>query len=90
MKDSIDMNEIYCAEIDTNTPSKFIESLNLMDAVKLLDTLKAILFNASDRDQSKIDFFKNELSTGRYEVHPQQIAYQLLEDLPLPIEAEIA
>lgn len=90
MKHSKNTKNTYSETLDTECPSKFIESLNLLDAVKLVETLKTILFNAPDRDQTKIDFFKDELSTGRYKVDPHQIARQLLEHVQVRIEAEMA
>jgi negative regulator of flagellin synthesis FlgM len=70
--------------------SAFIESLNLQDAVKLVETLKTLLFNAPDVDQTKINFFKNELLTGKYEIDSHHIAHQLLEHVQIVAQPEMA
>lgn len=75
---------------NVETQSNFIESLNLFDPVKCMETLKHLLLNAPDIDQTKINFFKDELLTGRYEIHPLQIAHQILEHVQLIVEPEMA
>lgn len=70
--------------------SPFIESLHLMDAVKLIDSLKSLLFNAPEVDQTKIDFFKNEVLMNNYKINTTQIAQQLLEQVQITLEPELA
>lgn len=72
------------------TPPSLIDSLNFEDTAKQLDALKAHIFNTSESNQTKIQFIKEELAAGRYEIHSDRIAAKLLEHAPVVEEAEIA
>jgi len=63
---------------ETMKPS-FIDSLNLEETAKQLDDLKAIIFTTTETNQAKIQFIKEELLAGRYEIRSDRIADKLLE-----------
>ena len=60
------------------------------DIAKQMAALKAIIFNTPETNHIKIQFIKEELSTGRYQIHSHHIAAKLLEFAPSMEEAEIA
>jgi len=67
-----------------------IESLCFDDTTKQLEELKAHIFNSSESNQTKIQFIKEELAAGRYEIHSDRIAAKLLEHAPVEEALEIA
>lgn len=77
---------------EVNKQSSFIDCLNLEETTKQLNTLKALIFSASETSQTKIQIIKEELSAGRYEIHSDRIAEKLLEHASVTIakESEIA
>lgn len=44
-----------------------------------MQTIRALLFDAPDTNLAKIQFFKEELTAGRYEIDSQRIAEKILE-----------
>tara|TARA_Y100000588_G_C13869905_1_gene759865 strand:+ start:333 stop:584 length:252 start_codon:yes stop_codon:yes gene_type:complete len=46
-----------------------------------LETLKSIIFDSPDTNQAKIDFLKEEVASGRYEIDPLNIANKLGETM---------
>ena len=63
--------------LEQHTP--FIESLNLQNTAKQLEELKALIFSTPETNQTKIEFIKEELSSGRYQIHSDNIAAKLTE-----------
>lgn len=72
------------------TPPSLIDSLNFDDTAKQLEALKAHIFNTSDSNETKIQFIREELAAGRYEIHSERIAAKLLEHALIVEEPEIA
>lgn len=60
------------------------------DISKQMDALKTIIFNATESNQSKLQFIQEELSTNRYEIDCEYIASKLLEYAQMNEEAEMA
>lgn len=52
--------------------------------------LKAIIFDTAEANQAKIEFIKEELSAGRYQINTAHIASKLLEYAPVSEAAELA
>ncbi len=72
-------------------PNGFIETINFDDTSKQMAELKAMIFNTPETNQTKIQFIKEELSAGRYQIRSHLIAEKLLEHTALvPQPAEIA
>lgn len=46
---------------------------------KELEALKEAIFNCPDINQAKINFIKEEITSGRYEIEPNHIARKLTE-----------
>ena len=44
-----------------------------------MQTIKALLFDAPDTNLAKIQFFKEELTAGRYDIDSRRIAEKILE-----------
>lgn len=72
------------------TPSTLIKKLNFEDSAQQLEALKAHIFNTNESNQARIQFIKEELAAGRYEINSQRIATRLLEHAVIVEEAEIA
>jgi len=66
-----------------NTPkttvTSFIDSLHLEDSAKQLEELKALIFKIPETNHTKIEFIKEELHAGRYEINSNTIAAKLTE-----------
>ena len=52
--------------------------------------LKAIIFDTPEANQAKIEFIKEALSEGPYQINASHIASKLLEYAPVIEEAEMA
>ena len=65
--------------VASESQTDFISSLNLTDTAKQIEALKAIIFNTPETNQTKIEFIKEELSTGKYQIHSDHIASKLTE-----------
>ena len=74
----------------SNIQTRLIESLNFDDTAKQMDALKALIFNPPETNQTKIQFIKEELSAGRYQIHSKHIVASLMEYVGLIEEPEIA
>ena len=63
-------------------------SLNVHETEKQVAELKAIIFDTPISNDTKIQFIKEELATGRYAIHSEHIADKLLEQhvIPEPVE----
>lgn len=72
------------------TLPNLIENLNFDDTAKQLEALKAHIFNTSESNETKIQFIKEELAAGRYEIHSDRIAAKLLEHALIVEEPEMA
>lgn len=59
--------------------TSFIDSLNLDEIAKQTEALRAIIVSTPDTNQTKVQFIKEELSAGRYQIHSNKIAEKLME-----------
>ena len=64
------------------TQSSLLKNDNSQDTTASLEALKAMIFNANTVSQTKIQFIKEALEAGRYEIHNDHIAAKLLEVIP--------
>ena len=76
--------------VDNEIQNSFITTINFEDTAKQMDELKAMIFSTHETNQTKIQFIKEELSAGRYQIHAHHIAAKLLEHTQLIEYAEIA
>ena len=60
------------------------------DSTQELAELKALIFNANENNEAKIQFLKAEISERRYQINSEQIAEKLLEHVTVVEQAEIA
>ncbi len=70
--------------------NNFMDNMTFDDTAKQMAELKAIIFDTPDTNQTKIQFIKEELSAGRYQIHSKHIASKLLEYTGLVEPAEMA
>lgn len=56
-----------------------MEQLDFSDISKHVEALKAAIFRVAEDRSTKIQFIKEELAAGRYQVQSEQIAERLLE-----------
>ncbi|WP_133129719.1 flagellar biosynthesis anti-sigma factor FlgM [Legionella yabuuchiae] len=56
-----------------------IDQLSL-EPSKEMEALKELIFNSPDNNQAKIDFIKEEITAGRYQIEAKSIAMKLLEE----------
>ncbi|AHE67008.1 flagellar biosynthesis anti-sigma factor FlgM [Legionella oakridgensis] len=68
----------------------FMQSLSFDDTVKQIAALKAMIFNVPDINQAKIQFIKEEIAAGRYQIQSTRIAQKLTEYNQSMKEPEIA
>lgn len=61
------------------TLTELLDNLNFTDSAKQLEALKALIFSAPEDNQKKIEFLKEEISAGRYEINSQRIAAKFIE-----------
>jgi negative regulator of flagellin synthesis FlgM len=67
-----------------------LENIDFSDTAKQMDALKAALFDINKTNERKIQFIKEELANGRYEIHPHHIAEHMLEYTPTHVmESEV-
>lgn len=64
----------------------FIDHLNFEDTVKKTAVLKAIILNAAETNETKIEFLKEEIAAGRYQINNERIVEKLLEQQVEPVE----
>lgn len=60
------------------TVSVTLDSVSLSSDSKQLQALKASLADAPEINQARVDFFKNEIESGRYEINSRSIARNML------------
>ncbi len=72
-----------------DTQSKVDEAIHFDDTAKQLEALKALIFNVTETNETKIQFIKEELSEGRYQIHSNRIAEKLLEYVMQSQQAEL-
>lgn len=71
--------------------NQFLEQLNFDETSKQMAALKTLIFDSPETSQTKIQFIKEEIEAGRYEIHCNRIATKMLEFSPVvQEEAEIA
>ena len=73
-----------------NIPQELLDSLSFKSTAKHIEALKQAIFDAPNTNQAKIDFIKNEITSGRYVINSDQIANKLMEDKQLIEQPEIA
>ena len=66
------------------------QSLDTHTIACSIAALKAIIFDMPAANQAKIEFIKEELSAGRYQINTTHIASKLLEYAPVREETEMA
>lgn len=65
--------------------------INFDGVAEQVAALKALIFQTPETNHTKLQFIKEELAAGRYEIHSQHIASKLLEHaLPTMVELELA
>jgi negative regulator of flagellin synthesis FlgM len=89
-EDIVMAKRVNKTENSNTTPSTLIRNLNFEDTAQQLEALKAHIFNASESNQAKLAFIKEELSAGRYEMNSERIALKLLEHTLATEELELA
>lgn len=70
--------------------TSFVESLHLEDTAKQLEELKALIFKSPETNHTKIEFIKEELHAGRYEINSNTIAAKLTEYAEVLEQPELA
>lgn len=73
-----------------NIPQELLDSLSFKNTAKQIEALKQAILDAPDTNQAKINFIKNEITSGRYIINSDQIANKLVEDKQLIEQPEIA
>ncbi len=68
----------------------FMKRLSFNDTVKQITALKAMIFNAPDINQAKIQFLKEEIAAGRYQIQSTKIASKLTAYHQVTRELELA
>ena len=66
-----------------------LDPFNFDETATQMAALKALIFDSPETSQAKIEFIKEELAAGRYEIHSSRIAAKLLEFMPMTEETEI-
>lgn len=57
----------------------FVNSLNLNDVSQQIEKLKENIFSGQENDGARIQFIKDEIASGRYQIYEEQIASKLIE-----------
>ncbi|KTD50605.1 flagellin synthesis negative regulator [Legionella rubrilucens] len=58
-------------------------SVNLSDASQQLATLKDIILKEPDVDNARVEYLKELLNSGRYEISSSKIAKKMFDDIQL-------
>lgn len=58
-------------------------SVNLSDASQQLATLKDIILKEPDVDNARVEYLKELLNSGRYEISSNKIAKKMFDDIQL-------
>ena len=72
------------------TQASFMNSLDFSDIEEQMATLKSALFDIAETNDTKIQFIKEELSAGRYQIYNHHVAEKLLQYTDLIVESEPA
>ena len=72
------------------TEARLLASLNFDDTTQQIEALKDLIFNAKDSNHTKIQFIKEALSAGRYEIHNDHIATKLMAGTTVEEAPELA
>ena len=78
IEDSTMVNKIDNEKATPASTNGLMDQLNI-EPVEELEALKSMIFDSPDINRAKIDFFKDEISSGRYEIEPLNIATKLTE-----------
>lgn len=70
------------AKSTSQIPDDFLKGLHFNDTTKQMEALKAMIFNASDLNETRLQFIKDEIETGRYQIQSSKIAEKLTEHTP--------
>ncbi|KTC86492.1 flagellar biosynthesis anti-sigma factor FlgM [Legionella brunensis] len=57
--------------------------VNISNISKQLAHLKEFILNAPEVDNERVEFFKEELAKGRYQINSSQIAVNMFRDVEL-------
>ena len=60
------------------------------ETTQSLEALKAVIFNSNSISHTKIQFIKEALEAGRYEIHSDHIATKLMENVATEEALEFA
>lgn len=71
-----------------DTFQALLDHLNFEDTAKAIDALKALIFDVPDISHAKIEFFKEEIASGRYEMDCTTIAEKMLAYHDIQAEQE--
>ncbi len=63
------------------------QSENVAEIKNVFDSLKDMLFKTPLTDEAKIQYLKEELSHGRYQIQSQTLAMKLLEHV-MPLQKQ--
>ncbi|KTD25240.1 flagellar biosynthesis anti-sigma factor FlgM [Legionella maceachernii] len=77
--------EVQQGPSNTTSHSQIDEevSISMSDTSKHLSSLKECILNAPDVNQSRVQFLKEELASGRYRIVSDDIAIKMLADIEL-------
>ena len=78
IEDSTMVNKIDNATKSSAPTNDLMDQFNI-EPVEELEALNSMIFDSPDINQAKIDFFKEEIASGRYEIEPLNIATKLAE-----------
>ncbi len=60
------------------TAEHLLDGLNVDKTMPPIEALKALIFNSNEIRNTKIQFIKEALEAGRYEIHSDHIASKLM------------
>lgn len=86
------MNSPLIHRAEVVLPQEILDNLDFTATQKQVDTLMQTVLHDTSLNENKVQFIKEQLADGRYEVHPKIIASKLLEytNIPLPeLEPEV-
>ncbi len=60
-----------------------IDKVDISTESKHLDALKASLVNIPEVNEARVQYFKNEIASGKYKINSDKIAFNMLNNLEL-------
>lgn len=64
-------------------PSDEASHVSLSDTTKQMESLKELILTAPEVNKERVEFFKEELATGRYHILSEQIAAKMFADIEM-------